>query len=133
MIDVYQWMRYAQVMSIIASAPAPTSVDPCSTSECAPLAEERIDAAGAERLALALKAIADPARLRVISFIAGSPDQDVCVSDLVDLLGLSQGTVSHHLKILMDAGFLTRSKRATYSYYALVPSTLDDLSRVLLT
>ena len=116
-----------------AIAPAPVATDPCQMSSCVPLAEERIDAAGAERLAVALKAIADPARLRVISYIAGSPDHDVCVGDLVDLLGLSQGTVSHHLKILVDAGFLTRSKRATYSYYALVPSNLDELSRVLLT
>lgn len=116
-----------------AIAPARAVTDPCEMSSCAPLAEERIDAAGADRLATALKAIADPARLRVISYIAGSPDHDVCVGDLVDLLGLSQGTVSHHLKILVDAGFLTRSKRATYSYYALVPSNLDELSRVLLT
>ena len=120
-------------MSSTAIAPVQTATDPCRMSECVPLAEERIDAAGAERLAVALKAIADPARLRAISYIAGSPDQDVCVGDLVDVLGLSQGTVSHHLKILVDAGFLTRSKRATFSYYALVPNTLDELSRVLLT
>ena len=113
-----------------AIAPA---ADTCSTADCAPLAAERIDAAGAERLAVALKALADPARLRVVSYIAGSPDYNVCVGDLVDLLGLSQGTVSHHLKILVDAGFLTRSKHATYSYYGLVPGALDDLSRVLLT
>ena len=118
-------------LEMIASVPP--AADVCTTSDCAPLAEERIDAAGAEKLALALKALADPARLRVVSYIAGSPDHDVCVGDLVDLLGLSQGTVSHHLKVLVDAGFFTRSKRATYSYYALVPRTLDDLSRVLLT
>jgi ArsR family transcriptional regulator len=120
-------------MSLTAVAPAAPATERCSTADCAPLAEERIDAAGAERLALALKAIADPARLRVISYIAGSPDRNVCVGDLVELLELSQGTVSHHLKILVEAGFLTRSKHATYSYYALVPGTLDDLSRVLLT
>ncbi len=91
------------------------------------------DAAGAERLAVALKAIAYSARLRVISYIAGAPEADVCVGDLVDMLELSQGTVSHHLKILVDAGFLTRSKHGTFSFYALVPGTLDDLSRVLLT
>jgi ArsR family transcriptional regulator len=120
-------------MATTASTLAPALVDPCSTADCAPLVEERIDPAGAERLALALKAIADPARLRVISYIAGSPQHSACVGDLVDLLELSQGTVSHHLKILVDAGFLTRTKRATYSDYELVPSALDDLSRVLLT
>ena len=119
-------------MSVTLSA-APPAIEPCSTADCAPLAEERIDAASAERLALALKAIADPARLRIISYIAGSPQRDACVGDLVDMLHLSQGTVSHHLKILVEAGFLVRSKRATYSFYTLVPSTLDDLSRLLLT
>jgi ArsR family transcriptional regulator, arsenate/arsenite/antimonite-responsive transcriptional repressor len=113
-----------------AIAPA---ADTCTTAECAPLAQERIDAAGAQRLATALKAIADPARLRVVSYIAAAPEQNVCVGDLVDLLELSQGTVSHHLKILVDAGFLTRSKQGTFSYYALVRGPLDDLSRVLLT
>jgi ArsR family transcriptional regulator len=120
-------------MTITAPSAAPTTVERCSTADCAPIVEERIDAAGAERLALALRAIADPARLRIISYIAGTPERNVCVGDLVDLLGLSQGTVSHHLKILVDAGFLTRSKHATFSYYALVPATLDDLSRLLLT
>jgi ArsR family transcriptional regulator len=120
-------------MSTTATAPAQAATDPCATADCAPIAEERLDAAGAERLALALKAIADPARLRVISYIAGSPEGDVCVGDLVDMLELSQGTVSHHLKTLVDAGFLTRSKHGTFSFYALVPGTLDDLSRVLLT
>jgi ArsR family transcriptional regulator len=126
-------MRYPDDMTITAIAPPSAQAELCSTADCAPLAAERIDAAGAERLAIALKAIADPARLRVISYIAGSPERNVCVGDLVELLQLSQGTVSHHLKILVDAGFLTRSKHATYSYYALVPGTLDDLSRVLLT
>ena len=120
-------------MSTTATAPAQAATDPCQMADCAPLAEERLDADGAERLAVALKAIADPARLRVISYIAGAPDDDVCVGDLVDMLELSQGTVSHHLKILVDAGFLTRSKQGTFSFYALVPGALDDLSRVLLT
>ena len=120
-------------MSKTAIAPAPVATDPCLMADCAPIAEERLDAAGAERLAVALKALADPARLRVISSIADTPDKNMCVRDLIDMLGLSQGTVSHHLKILVDAGFLTRTKRATYSDYTLVPSALDDLSRVLLT
>jgi ArsR family transcriptional regulator len=129
-MHIDEWPILGRMPTLEAIAP---SAGTCSTSDCAPLAAERIDAAGAERLATALKAIADPARLRVVSYIAGSPDRNVCVGDLVNLLQLSQGTVSHHLKILVDAGFLTRSRQATYSYYALVPGTLDDLSRVLLT
>lgn len=131
MIDTNQWMRYARFMLTIETI-EPVAVS-CTTAECAPIAQERLDVAQAERLAGALKAIANPARLRVISYIADSPERDVCVGDLIDLLELSQGTVSHHLKILVDAGFLARRKHATYSYYALVPGALDDLSRVLLT
>lgn len=100
---------------------------------CAPIARETIDAEQAEELARALKALADPARLRLISMVAAADDQEACVCDLTEPLGLAQPTVSHHLKVLMDAGFLTRSKRGTWAYYRLVPGSLDALSRVLLT
>jgi ArsR family transcriptional regulator, arsenate/arsenite/antimonite-responsive transcriptional repressor len=78
-----------------------------------------------------LKAIADPARLRLLSIVAGSEGQEACVCDLTEPIGLSQPTVSHHLKVLMDAGFLTRSKRGTWAYYALVPGELDSLAALL--
>lgn len=100
---------------------------------CAPLAREPLGAEQAEDLARSLKAIADPARLRLVSLIAASEGQEACVCDLTDLLDLGQPTVSHHLKVLMDAGFLTRSKRGTWAYYALVPGSLDALSRLLVT
>ena len=87
----------------------------------------------AEVLAKALKAIADPARLRLISIIAASEGQEACVCDLTEPLEIGQPTVSHHLKILTDAGFVTRSKRGSWAYYALVPGALASLSRLLVT
>ena len=100
---------------------------------CTPLTRETIDADRAEELARKLKALADPTRLRLVSIVAASDGEEACVCDLTEPVGLSQPTVSHHLKILMEAGFLSRSKRGTWAYYKLVPGSLDALSRVLVT
>ena len=100
---------------------------------CAPLTRETLPAEQAVDLAHRLKALADPTRLRLISIVAASEGQEACVCDLTEPVGLSQPTVSHHLKILMDAGFLTRSKRGTWAYYALVPGSLDSVAGVLAT
>ena len=83
-------------------------------------------ALGAEEagaLARTLKALADPAPLRVLSLVAGN--REVCVCDLTEPLGLSQPTVSHHLKVLVEAGFLQRDKRGVWAYYSMVPGALD--------
>lgn len=82
---------------------------------------------------MTLKAVADPARLRLISMVAAHEGGEACVCDLTEPLGLSQPTVSHHLKVLVDAGFLTRTKRATWAYYRLVPGSLDSIAGVLST
>jgi len=87
----------------------------------------------AVRLARTLKAIADPARLRLLSLVAAHEGAEACVCDLVAPLGLSQPTVSHHLKVLVDAGLLTRDKRGVWAYYALVPNALDSLAAQLTT
>jgi len=100
---------------------------------CAPLTRKPLDAEQAVDLARLLKAIADPARLRLLSIVAASEGQEACVCDLTEPIGLSQPTVSHHLKVLMDAGFLSRSKRGTWAYYALVPGALNSLATVLVT
>lgn len=100
---------------------------------CAPLVREPLGQADAEQLAVTLKALADPARLRLISIVAASEDQEACVCDLIDPIGLSQPTVSHHLKVLTEAGFLTRSKRGTWAYYRLVPEALEQVSGLLET
>jgi len=103
------------------------------TACCAPLVREPLDAQNAEKLARSLKAIADPARLRLISMVAAHADGEACVCDLTEPLGLSQPTVSHHLKVLVDAGILHREKRATWAYYSIVPGALDSLASLLLT
>lgn len=100
---------------------------------CAPLTREAISEQNAESLTRSLKAIADPARLRILSMVAAHDDAEACVCDLTDPLGLSQPTVSHHLKVLMDAGFLTRTKRGTWAYYRIVPGSLDTVSGLLAT
>jgi ArsR family transcriptional regulator len=91
-----------------------------------PLAEE--DAAG---LARALRVVADPARLRLLSLIASRPEAEACVCELTEPLGLSQPTVSHHLKVLHEAGVLDREKRGRWAFYRLNPEPLRLLRRAL--
>jgi len=103
------------------------------TACCAPLLREPLNAQNAVTLARSLKAIADPARLRLISMVAAHADGEACVCDLTEPLGLGQPTVSHHLKVLVDAGILHREKRATWAYYSIVPGSLDALASLLVT
>jgi ArsR family transcriptional regulator len=78
-----------------------------------------------------LKAIADPARLRLLSIIAARDGGEACVCDLTEPLGLTQPAVSHHLKVLVDAGLLIRDKRGIWAYFTLVPGVLNSLADVL--
>jgi ArsR family transcriptional regulator len=98
---------------------------------CAPLIREPLSASGAEALAGVLKALAEPARLRLLSMIAAHEDGEACVCDLTEPLGLTQPTVSHHLKVLHDAGLVSRDKRGVWVYYRLVPTALSDLGTLL--
>jgi ArsR family transcriptional regulator len=100
---------------------------------CAPLLRQPLTASQATDLATVLKALADPTRLRLVSMVAAHDGREACVCDLTDPLGLTQPTISHHLKILVDAGIFTRDKRGKWAYYALVPAALDALSNVLST
>ncbi|HET9876872.1 MAG TPA: metalloregulator ArsR/SmtB family transcription factor [Mycobacterium sp.] len=97
---------------------------------CSPITGTVLDAAAAERLAGVLKALAEPTRLRLVSLIAGHEGAEACVCDLTAPVGLSQPTVSHHLKILVEAGLLERSQRGKWAYYRLVPAALDSLAAV---
>jgi len=110
-----------------ATRPPRTLADDC----CAPLLRQPITAAQADRLARLLKALADPTRLRLVSMVAAHEGAEACVCELTEPLGLTQPTISHHLKILVDAGIFTRDKRGVWAYYALVPSAMDALSAVL--
>ena len=98
---------------------------------CAPLVREPLSAADAEQLATVLKALADPARLRLLSMIAAHEGGEACVCDLTEPLGLSQPTVSHHLKLLLDAGLVSRDKRGVWAYYRLVDDALTGLAELL--
>lgn len=104
-----------------------------SATCCTPLVRETLSPEDADQLAHTMKALADPTRLRLLSIVAASEGAEACVCDLIDPVGLSQPTVSHHLKVLSEAGFLTRSKRGTWAYYALVPGALDRVSQLFVT
>lgn len=97
---------------------------------CTPITGTVLDAAAAERLAAVLKALAEPTRLRLVSLIAGHDGAEACVCDLTAPVGLTQPTVSHHLKTLVDAGLLERSQRGKWAYYRIVPAALDALAGV---
>jgi ArsR family transcriptional regulator len=99
---------------------------------CSPLQREALSATDAQALAATFKALAEPTRLRLVSLVAAHGGE-ACVCDLTEPVGLSQPTVSHHLKVLVDAGLMTRDKRGVWAYYALVPGALDAVARVLTT
>ncbi|MCC9197154.1 metalloregulator ArsR/SmtB family transcription factor [Arthrobacter sp. zg-Y820] len=84
----------------------------------------------AARLARLLKALADPTRLRLVSLIAARENREACVCDLTEPVNLGQPTVSHHLKILVDAGILHREKRGVWAYFSLVPGALEQIGSV---
>jgi len=100
---------------------------------CAPLLREPITPAQAAELARLLKAVADPTRLRLVSMVAAHENAEACVCDLTEPLGLTQPTVSHHLKILVDVGIFAREKRGVWAFYTLVPGAMDALSALLST
>ena len=82
-------------------------------------------------MAAALKVIADPARLRLVSLLAAALDQEACVCDLTAPLGLSQPTVSHHLKVLAGAGLVEREQRGKWAFFRLVPERLAIVRQAL--
>ena len=98
---------------------------------CSPLVREPLSADRAERVAPLLKALADPVRLRLVSIVAASEGGEACVCDLNDAFELSQPTISHHLKLLHDAGLLDREKRGVWVYYRVNAPALGDLAALL--
>lgn len=106
-----------------------TTVSSC----CPPVLHAALSPRDAEDLAATLKALADPVRLRVLSFIAARPDGEACVCHVTAPVGLSQPTVSHHLKVLHTAGILDREKRGAWVYYRIVPERLEAVRAALAT
>lgn len=98
---------------------------------CAPLTAGVLDQRDAEELAGLFKVLADPARLRLLSLVAAGADGEACACDLVEPVGKSQPTVSHHLSLLVDAGLLTREKRGKWAWYRVVPERLASLREAL--
>ena len=107
-------------------------LSPVETVACwAPLTTEPLSADAADRIAPLLKALADPVRLRLLSLVASHGEGEACVCDLNDAFDLSQPTISHHLKVLHEAGLLGREKRGVWVYYRIRPAALADLGGLI--
>lgn len=99
--------------------------DCCSLSS-GPLSQSR-----AQLLALRMKALSDPTRLRLLSHVASQGRESVCACDVIESLGVNQSTVSHHMKKLVDAGLLEREQRGRWAYYTVIPEAFADLRAFL--
>ncbi|MCF6524311.1 helix-turn-helix transcriptional regulator [Streptomyces sp. JJ36] len=118
-------------MPNVEALPAPGAAEeaqPC----CPPLTERPLTAEEAERTAAMFKALGDPVRLRLFSLVASHEGGEACVCDISDV-GVSQPTVSHHLKKLREAGLLTSERRGTWVYYRVAPSVLAAMGHALAT
>jgi len=98
---------------------------------CSPLAAEPLSQEQAEQVAPLLKALADPVRLRLMSLVASHAGGEACVCELNDAFDLSQPTISHHLKVLHDAGLLDREKRGVWVYYRARTNALLSLGTLI--
>jgi ArsR family transcriptional regulator, arsenate/arsenite/antimonite-responsive transcriptional repressor len=107
-------------------------LDPASTAACCPpLTAQPMSLDQAEHIAPLLKALADPVRLRLMSLIASHSGGEACVCDLNNAFELSQPTISHHLKVLHDAGLVDRDKRGVWAYYRVRPDALASLAALI--
>ncbi len=104
---------------------------PLSIYCCPPLLAGNLTAAEAADVAALFRVLGEPARLQLLSLIAAQPSEEVCACELVESLGLSQPTVSHHLKVMYAAGLLTKERRGNWIYYRIVRERLAFLRKVL--
>ncbi|MFA5885431.1 MAG: metalloregulator ArsR/SmtB family transcription factor [Acidimicrobiia bacterium] len=98
---------------------------------CGPLTGGVLDEQQADELAAVFKVLADPARLRLLSMVASASTGETCACDLVEPVGRSQPTVSHHLSLLVEAGLLEREKRGRWAWYRVVPERLEAVREAL--
>ncbi|MCV7045929.1 helix-turn-helix transcriptional regulator [Mycobacterium frederiksbergense] len=103
------------------------------TACCSPLTGGALDSAAAERLASVFKALGDPARVKLVSLIAASEGGEACICDLTGPLGLSQPTVSHHMRMLVDVGLVSREQRGKWAYYRVISEALDRIAAAVST
>ena len=102
---------------------------PLTVSCCPPVDGDTLDRDTAEALAARIKALADPARLQLLSIIAAGGE--VCACDLPEPLGLSQPTVSHHLKVLVAAGYIRREQRGKWAFFSVIPDQLQAVANAI--
>jgi ArsR family transcriptional regulator, arsenate/arsenite/antimonite-responsive transcriptional repressor len=118
--------QYRQVSkSLVMVSPADTAA--C----CPPLSAEPLSAGQSEQIAPLLKALGDPVRLRLMSLVASHPGGEACACDLNDAFDLSQPTISHHMKVLRDAGLVDRDKRGVWVYYRARTEALASLGALI--
>jgi ArsR family transcriptional regulator len=98
---------------------------------CSPVTAGIVSDEAAETLARMFKALGDPTRVKLLSMIAAAPEGEACICDMTEPVGLSQPTVSHHLKVLVEAGLATREQRGKWAYYRVVPQVLRSLAAAL--
>ena len=108
-------------------------IEPVPTAQvcCSPLTSSPLSAQDATQLSMRLKALADPTRLRLVSMVLSSEDGELCTCDVIEPLGLSQPTISHHFKKLTEAGLVTGERRGTWTHYRIVPEALAGLAAVI--
>src|SRR5580658_10373369 len=122
-IDACQYRRMSN--SLVLLTPAD------SAACCSPLSAQPLTMDQAEQVAPLLKALADPVRLRLMSLVASRPGCEACVCDLNDAFDLSQPTISHHMKVLHEAGLVDRDKRGVWVYYRVRPQALASLAALI--
>ena len=113
------------------SATTPPLISNDLAADCSPLVGGVLDQAAAERLARIVKALGDPHRVRLLSLIAAADGGEACICDLTGPVALSQPTVSHHMKQLVEAGLVTREQRGKWAYYRVITDAMSALSDVL--
>ena len=124
--------RYIDICQYRGVSKSQLTLTPVETVACSsPLVREPLSSEQAERVATLFKALADPVRLRLVSIVDGSEGGEACVCDLNDAFDLSQPTISHHLKVLHEAGLLDRTKRGVWVYYAVRREVLADLAALV--
>ncbi len=130
-IDGCQHRRVSKSSGV--STPRQLPLAEGSLTCCVPLAHQPMSAGQAAQVALLLKAIADPARLRLLSLVLSHEGAEACVCDLTPYFDLSQPTISHHLKVLHESGLLDREKRGTWVFYKARPEAMAALGSLFAT
>ena len=128
--DPSKFVNMCGIMDFMSSAATPVVLDDLEVC-CAPATGGVLGDAAAEKLAWVFKALADPARIKLLSLIAAGEGGEACVCDLTAPLGLSQPTVSHHMKLLAAAGLVEREQRGKWAYYRVNDDALDRVARAV--